>query len=140
MKLSKYYNTLQEKQKELDKQYFISKYNLYVDMDGVLTDFEKRFGDFTDLSPDEYKDQYGATPSYDDSSKLGKRLWIKNNIPGVKSHLVPRSHKQKFANENSILIDDYKINIDEWRAKGGIGILHTDVFSTIKQLKDLGYE
>ena len=181
MKLSKYYNTLQEKQKELDKQYFTSKYDLYVDMDGVLTDFEKRFGNFTDLSPGEYKEQYGegkfwelidkkvgvkfwvgmpwmpggkelwsfvkhlkpkilSTPSWDDSSKLGKRLWIKNNIPGVKSHLVPRSHKQKFANENSILIDDYKINIDEWRSKGGIGILHKDVFSTIKQLKDLGYE
>ena len=181
MKLSKYYNTLQEKQKELDKQYFTSKYDLYVDMDGVLTDFEKRFGNFTDLSPGEYKEQYGenkfwelidkkvgvkfwvgmpwmpggkelwsfvkhlkpkilSTPSYDNSSKLGKRLWIKNNIPGVKSHLVPRSWKQKFANENSILIDDYKINIDEWRSKGGIGILHTDVFSTIKQLKDLGYE
>ena len=43
MKLTNYYNTLQEKQKEIDKQYFIEKYPLYVDMDGVLTDFQKTF-------------------------------------------------------------------------------------------------
>jgi hypothetical protein len=31
-----------------------------------------------------------------------------------------------------------KQTIDEWNAKGGIGILHTSAADTIKQLKKLG--
>ena len=37
-----------------------------------------------------------------------------------------------------ILIDDRKSNIEEWRANGGIGILHTSATDTISQLKKLG--
>jgi hypothetical protein len=46
--------------------------------------------------------------------------------------------KQEFASPNSILIDDREKNIEQWRNAGGIGVLHTDAASTIKQLKDLG--
>jgi len=79
-----------------------------------------------------------SSPSYDNSSRLGKRLWVKNNIPGTKLILAARKNKQDYAKENSILIDDLKPTIDEWNAKGGIGILHTSAASTIKQLKELG--
>ena len=59
-------------------------------------------------------------------------------MPGTTLILSPRANKQDYAKENSILIDDLKPTIDEWNAKGGIGILHTSAESTIKQLKELG--
>jgi hypothetical protein len=52
--------------------------------------------------------------------------------------LYPRHEKQRFAGENRILIDDLEKTIDEWNAKGGIGIHHTSAISTIRQLKNLG--
>jgi len=79
-----------------------------------------------------------SSPSADNSSRLGKRLWVKNNMPGTKLILASRKNKQDYAKENAILIDDLKPTIDEWNAQGGIGILHTSAASTIKQLKELG--
>ena len=79
-----------------------------------------------------------SSPSYDNSSRLGKRLWVKNKIPGTKLILAARKNKQDYSKENAILIDDLKPTIDEWNAQGGIGILHTSAASTIKQLKELG--
>ena len=182
MKLTNYYNILQEKQKEIDKQYFISKYTLHVDMDGVLTDFDKRFMEFSaGLKPKEYENQYGikkfwdlinnkigvrfwvgmdwmsdgkqlwnfvkhlnptilSAPSQQESSKIGKHLWIRKHIPGTKTILTPSHMKEKQSGENHILIDDYPKNIRAWEAAGGIGILHTDAFTTIERLKELGYE
>jgi len=37
------------------------------------------------------------------------------------------------------LIDDHAGNIREFEAAGGIGVLHTDAYSTINQLKKIGY-
>ena len=174
MKLTNYYNTLQEKQKEIDK------HPLYVDMDGVLTDFQKRFMKYSTLTPEEYQEQYDlerfwnlikkggvgywvgmdwmsdgktlwnfvkhlnptilSSPSQQEESKIGKHLWIRKHIPGTKTILTPASMKQKHSGENHILIDDRKKNIDQWESQGGIGILHTDAFSTIERLKEIGYE
>ena len=39
----------------------------------------------------------------------------------------------------AILIDDYPKNVTQFRAAGGIGILHTDTTSTINRLKRLGF-
>ena len=75
MKLSSYYKVLKEEQKELDKQYFISKYPLYVDMDGVLTDFKKRFMDYSTLTPDEYRDQYDLDRFWKLIQKAGVGYW-----------------------------------------------------------------
>ena len=79
-----------------------------------------------------------SAPSSEESSRLGKRLWVKNNIPGTKLILRQAEQKQEFANPNSILIDDRTSNIEQWRAKGGIGILHTSTNNTLKQLKKYG--
>ena len=81
----------------------------------------------------------------DPTSKVGKMKWLAKNTdfkrPNI--NLVLRSQKQKFATTDgkpNILIDDYKKNIGEWEAKGGIGILHTNVAKTISELKRLGFK
>jgi len=79
-----------------------------------------------------------SSPSRKNESRLGKRIWAKRNMPGTKVILAYAENKKNYANANSILIDDMEKNIDQWRAAGGIGILHTSAASTIAQLKELG--
>tara|TARA_B110000977_G_C11053331_1_gene483136 strand:+ start:282 stop:2252 length:1971 start_codon:yes stop_codon:yes gene_type:complete len=79
-----------------------------------------------------------SSPSRSSTSRLGKRLWVRNNTPGVKLTLAQASKKQNYAAPNHILIDDRKSNIDQWISQGGIGILHTSAADTIQQLKQLG--
>ena len=79
-----------------------------------------------------------SSPSRSETSRLGKRLWVRNNLPGIKLTLAQAYNKQNYAAPNHILIDDRESNIEQWRDKGGIGILHTSAADTIQQLKDLG--
>jgi ribosomal protein S27AE len=79
-----------------------------------------------------------SAPSKEDSSRIGKSVWVKKRMPGTKLILRSADRKKEFASPNSILIDDMKKNIDSWEAAGGIGILHTSASSTINQLKKLG--
>ena len=81
----------------------------------------------------------------DPSSKNGKMKWLNKNTNFKKSRikLVKRAQKQAYATTNgepNILIDDYIKNINEWEAKGGIGIHHTNVGKTISKLKKLGFK
>ncbi len=78
-----------------------------------------------------------SAPSRQNESRLGKRLWIKNNLPGTKLILASAENKPNYSEENHILIDDRKPTIEKWIAKGGIGIYHTSAKSSIDQLKDL---
>jgi len=174
-------------------------YKIYCDMDGVLTDFEKRFHQkLNEVGPDYYpmkdiqkvvkpKDfeaifgieefwnfidkivgigfwvgmdwmpqgkelwsfisKYNpdllTSPSRDNGSRLGKQLWAKNNLnPKPKVIMAYSKDKQRYANENSILIDDKPSNIDEWKAAGGIAfkVKKGDITEAINGLKELGYE
>ena len=78
-----------------------------------------------------------SAPSRQNESRLGNRLWIKNNLPGTKLILASAENKPNYSEENHILIDDRKPTIEKWIAKGGIGIYHTSAKSSIDQLKDL---
>ena len=78
-----------------------------------------------------------SAPSKQNESRLGKRLWIKNNLPGTKLILASAENKPNYSEENHILIDDRKDTIEKWIAKGGIGIYHTSAKSSIDQLKEL---
>tara|TARA_R110000772_G_scaffold60336_1_gene136402 strand:- start:2146 stop:2598 length:453 start_codon:yes stop_codon:yes gene_type:complete len=79
-----------------------------------------------------------SSPSRSESSRLGKRLWVRNNIPGTKLILANSYNKKNYADINSILIDDRQSNIDQWIAAGGIGILFTSTSQAINELKKLG--
>jgi hypothetical protein len=157
----------------------VMNYEIYSDMDGVLTDFDAQFMKASDgILPSEYEKNFGkdgfwdlidgkgvgywvgmpwmsdgktywdyikkytpillSSPSRSSTSRLGKRLWVKNNMPGTKLILSQAKDKQNYAQKDRILIDDRPSNIDQWRASGGIGILHRSASDTIRQLKDLG--
>ena len=79
-----------------------------------------------------------SAPSYEESSKIGKHLWVKRNTPGTKLILRSAERKQEFATPDSILIDDRTDNIERWRNAGGVGILHITADDTIKELQKLG--
>ena len=88
-----------------------------------------------------------AYSNNDPRSKSGKLTWLKRNArlsQRSRIHLVLRADKQKYAvdinGEPNILIDDYIKNINEWKAKGGIGVHHTSAGDTIRQLKKLGFK
>ncbi len=82
----------------------------------------------------------------DPTSKVGKMKWLKKNTKFKRAniHLVKRAQKQAYAKNRdgnpNVLIDDYLKNINEWEAKGGIGIHHTSVSKTIAELKKLGFK
>lgn len=79
-----------------------------------------------------------SSPSYSDSSRIGKSLWVKDNMQSTK--LIFRQAKQKsdFAESNAILIDDREDTIMNWKSKGGIGIVYRTTDQTINELKQLG--
>ena len=86
-----------------------------------------------------------AYTSRDPNCIPGKMKWLKKNTKFKRSkiNLVVRSQKQAYALSNgkpNVLIDDYVKNINEWEAKGGIGIHHTNVGKTISELKKLGFK
>ena len=86
----------------------------------------------------DYNVELLSSPSRSETSRLGKRLWVRNNLPGIKLTLAQAYNKKNYAEPNHILIDDRKSNIEQWKEAGGIGILHTSANDTINQLKALG--
>jgi len=155
-----------------------SKWKIYCDMDGVLVDFNKRFGELSAWGPEKFIEKNGldefwqmidergvgfwvgmdwmedgkilweylkvnhdvellSSPSRSEHSRLGKRLWVRNNKLGVKLNLAYSHNKQKYAAPNHVLIDDRKDIIKEWESQGGIGILHTSAEETIVQLLNI---
>lgn len=90
-----------------------------------------------------------AYPStWDDPHAVhGKKLWNRKylRVPEGRMHIVSRKSKKIYAIDKetgkpNLLIDDYEKNINEWTAAGGIAIHHTNAFSTIIQLKNLGFK
>jgi len=85
-----------------------------------------------------FKPDLLSAPSREDSSRIGKHVWVKHKLPGTKLILRYAKQKQELATPESILIDDRQVNIDQWIAAGGVGILHTSAEDTIQQLQNLG--
>jgi len=89
-----------------------------------------------------YNPKLLTSPSEDDTSRLGKKLWVRNHLsPAPPVIFRFGDAKSDFANENSILIDDKPSNLEAFASKGGIAIecKDGDVSSVINKLKKLGY-
>ena len=128
--------------KDKDKRWgLINKVkNFWADLGGMPS--AKRLYDFI-FRYDAYI--LSAYTSRDPNCIPGKIKWLKKNTKFKRSkiNLVVRSQKQAYALSNgkpNVLIDDYVKNINEWEAKGGIGIHHTNVGKTISELKKLGFK
>ena len=90
-----------------------------------------------------YQPDLLTSPSRHDTSRLGKNLWVRNNLnPKPKTIFAFSKDKQRYSREGAILIDDKKSNINEWASKGGIAIRCKDgnVDHVIEKLQELGYE
>lgn len=77
-----------------------------------------------------------SSPSRDESSRIGKGLWVKRNIPGTPLKLS--WNKEQYATPTSILIDDRESNITKWKSAGGIGIRFISTDQVINELAKLG--
>lgn len=62
---------------KLIKENDVSAYTIYLDMDGVIADFDKRFQDISGLTPDEYKDKHGKKKFWDLIDEENKiKFWV----------------------------------------------------------------
>jgi cytidylate kinase len=85
-----------------------------------------------------YDTEILSSPAESEASRKGKQTWLKSKGINIPLNLKKSYKKQEFAAPNHILIDDYKRNIDQWEAAGGIGILHKDNATTFAELKKYG--
>ena len=149
---------------------------VFLDMDGVLTDFEKavtQIGAQSGLGDDAseedkikmYKkiedagEEFWSTmewkedgrqlwealrkfnpillsaPGFFRGSVSGKKMWVKNNMPGVQLYI--ENDKYKYAEPDAILIDDMEKNVEAWKEAGGIGILHKSAPQTEREIIEL---
>jgi hypothetical protein len=153
---------------------YINSCDIYVDMDGVLTDF---LGQITNLNEGEEvpEDQrwtkinswglkfWEDMPWLPEGKKLweglkkyqhvkilsscghperayckdGKLNWISRELgQGWRERAIIYHQKDVYAKLYVVLIEDWNVNIEKWRNKGGTGILHTNAAETLRQLKE----
>ncbi len=72
-------------------------------------------------------------------SEIGKQAWIDNHLNPPPERVFMSHEKYRWAKPYRVLIDDFTKNTEPWKEAGGIAILHTDVASSIQQLKELGF-
>lgn len=67
-----------------------------------------------------------------------KKEWLKKHDIHFYPIFVPgKSIKKFYSKPGRILIDDTKINIDQWNSMGGTGILHRNWRDSIKQFNSI---
>lgn len=79
-----------------------------------------------------------TAPSYEDSSKEGKTLWVQEHLGDYQIEFKPAKQKYEFSGPNKILIDDRLDTIQSWKSKNGIGILYENTEDVIRELQKMG--
>jgi adenylate kinase family enzyme len=81
-----------------------------------------------------------SSPSNSKEARRAKPNWLKSH--GIENRLIlaKASDKADYASKDHILIDDYTRNVEQWRAKGGIAIHHTNIDKTLEELAKYGIE
>jgi hypothetical protein len=153
---------------------------IYVDMDGVLCNFEKRYtflyGHVSEnVRRSEFRknfddfiqtDQFATLELLDDARLLidvldlyvipkeilsstaydevyetismQKARWLAtHNIPWKQNFVPGKRHKYKYAQPDTIIIDDTYSVIEDWEKAGGIAIHHRDTSTTLMHLKSI---
>jgi hypothetical protein len=65
-----------------------------------------------------------------------KIKWLETQGIDFQRNLVPgKELKKRYARTDTLIIDDTESVIDQWRAAGGVAILHKNVADTLVQLK-----
>ena len=67
-----------------------------------------------------------------------KKEWLSRRFPRMLENFKIGPHavdKQNHCEVGDVLIDDSKLNIPQWNAKGGKGILHTDAETSLAELR-----
>lgn len=156
---------------------------IYLDMDGVLADFDQRYIELFGVAPKKVRDEawginwtkfiqgnhFSDLPWYPGGKELfefvhntgihyqilsssggnthheeverQKKHWLTQNNILAPVNIVPgKEHKAKYATPSRLLIDDKPSIIDSFVKSGGLGIIHTDLKSTLKTLQSFLYE
>jgi hypothetical protein len=67
-----------------------------------------------------------------------KRQWITDHWGPMEFHVGPYAvDKQAYAQPGYVLIDDSRLNIPQWRALGGYGILYENLLQTKLELEKI---
>jgi hypothetical protein len=65
-----------------------------------------------------------------------KTKWLETHDIDFQRNFVPGKHlKKKYARKDTLIIDDTESVINDWRASGGVAILHKNAADTLVQLK-----
>ena len=74
--------------------------------------------------------------SHDHRSYGGKIKWVEKHLgEDIRVNLVTRKHKQKFAEEDSVLIDDIEKTCKEFEQKKGLSIVFKTAQQALNELK-----
>jgi len=75
-------------------------------------------------------------------SEIGKQAWIDKNLYPAPKKVFMSHDKYQWANNSSILIDDWEKNTIPWADHGGVALLYEDnnIEKTLSRLQELGFE
>ena len=73
----------------------------------------------------------------DDSISAVKKNWVLKNLGKKSDDVIVETKKEKYANSNSLLIDDTPKNVINFEKAGGKAILHTNKKETINKLNKI---
>lgn len=77
-----------------------------------------------------------ASEKRHDAVSKQKTKWLETHDIDFQRNFVPGKRlKKKYARTDTLIIDDTESVINDWRAAGGVAILHKNVPDTLAQLK-----